>query len=272
MPAEPKRANSRVARRLSNKRGLPVSSSEAPHPRFSSGCNAMVKAFVLSTAVILVGLTTSAWARDKNKPPATYTIRTPGKPDFTPLNWLAGEWSGTFSGKNSPSGKIGLTASYDLDNTYFVLREDVVFAATKTAPATTEMWMGIISARPGEPGYIMYMYSSTGFVTRYNVSVESQGSAIRFAPEGGELVPSGWLFRRALERADEGLLDETVEVAPPGKNFFAYYTARLTKSHPPATSGKPATKPPSQAPAPSSPSDTQPTSPAGPAGSEPEKR
>ncbi len=171
-------------------------------------------------------------------------------------------------GKNSPSGKVGLTASYDLDDSYFILRENTVFAATKTAPATTELWMGIISACPSESDYVMRMYSSTGFMTRYNISVAPDGSSIRFAPEGGDMVPSGWLFRRTLARAGEGLLDETVEVAPPGKDFFVQYTARLTKSPPKASSSEPATEPSSPLPAPSSGSSTQPTSPAG---SEPDK-
>lgn len=179
-------------------------------------------------------------AQSKPKQPATYTIPTPPKPDFAPLDWLTGEWSGEFAGKNPPRGKVGLTVGYDLDNEYLVLRENVTFAATKTAPATSELWMGILSARHPEAGYLMRMYSNTGFMTRYSVSVEANGSVVRFVPDGGDFVPRGWLFRLALTRAGENLLDEKVEVAPPGKDFFVYYTARLTKNpSPPAATVKP---------------------------------
>ena len=71
------------------------------------------------------------------------------------------------------------------------------------------------------------MFSSTGFITYYRVTVE--GPQVRLNPEGGDRPPPDWLFRRVLERNGPAEFTETVQVAPPAKAFFDYYTAKLTR-------------------------------------------
>ena len=87
--------------------------------------------------------------------------------------------------------------------------------------------MGVLSGRNAGNDFILRVFSSTGFITRYRVTVSQR--EIRFSPEGGEQPPPGWLFRRVVARADAGNLTETVEAAPPDGSFFAYYSATLTR-------------------------------------------
>jgi len=151
----------------------------------------------------------------------------PPKPDFSALDWLVGEWTGVTVGKD-PAGQVHFSAAYDLENRYMVLRENVALPPTKTAPATKESWIGILAARsPKGGGFVLRVFSSTGFVTRYGVSVDEDQIYLNF--EGGEEPPPGWLFRRVFEREDDSELSETVRVAPPDKPFFDYYTAKLTR-------------------------------------------
>ncbi len=164
--------------------------------------------------------------RAKDKPPATYAIPLPPKSDFSSLEWLTGEWKGTTTGRGT-HGDIHLAVEFTLDRRFMILREELTLPATATVPATSEAWMGVLSGSRSGATFLLRMYSSTGFILRYRVTVD--GPEIHFDPEGGEQSPPGWLFRRTMERFGTVDLNETVQVAPPRKAFFDYYTATLTR-------------------------------------------
>ncbi len=161
----------------------------------------------------------------KEKQPATYSIPLPPKPDFSALDWLVGEWTGKTTG-NGSQGEVHFSASYDLDQRLMILREEVSFAATSTVPASKEASLGVLDGGP-DSGFILRWYSTTGFVTRYRVSVN--GTMISLNQEGGDNPPAGWLFRRLIRHPDPSQFIETVQAAPANRPFFEYYTARLTR-------------------------------------------
>jgi hypothetical protein len=182
----------------------------------------------------------------KDKQPATYTISLPPKPDFSPLAWLVGDWAGQTTGKDS-QGDVHLTVSYSLDQRFVLIKEEVSLPAGKTAPAVHEAWMGFLAPEPSRAGYQLQIYSSTGFITLYRVTVTPD--EVRFDPEGGANPPPGWLFRRRITRLGLDFFNDKVEVAPPSGAFFEYYSAKLTRviqSKPAAT--QPAATPPPAAP------------------------
>ncbi len=164
----------------------------------------------------------------KEKQPATYSIPLPPKPDFTALDWIVGEWAGTTAGKERQVD-VHFSASYDLDQRFMILREEVSFAATKTAPASKETSMGILSGGR-DSGFVLRWFSATGFITRYHVAVS--GAEIFLNQEGGDNPPPGWLFRRLIRHPDPSQFIETVQVAPANRPFFEYYTVTLTRVWP----------------------------------------
>jgi len=178
----------------------------------------------------------------KDKPPAQYQIPIPAAPDFSPLDWPQGRWNGK-TVLPSPPGEIQLTASPDLEKHILVVRGEVSLEATATVPATRESWMGVMSANGGN--FNFRVFSSTGFITTYHVIVE--GTEIHLNPEGGDSPPPGWLFRRIWSRSDADELTETVQAAPPGKSFFDYYTAKLTRVPAPAATTPAPVSPPAKA-------------------------
>jgi hypothetical protein len=167
----------------------------------------------------------------KEKPPVVYSIPLPPQADFTALDWLVGDWAGKTTNRSVP-GEVRLSATFDLDKQFIVLRGEVSLPPIKSAPASRESWIGILSANREGPGFVLRTFSSTGFIARYRVTVD--GPEIRFNPEGGENPPPGWLFRRVIQRVGVGELTETVQVAPPTKSFFDYYTAKLSRVSAPA--------------------------------------
>jgi hypothetical protein len=183
----------------------------------------------------LLGVLLALPAAAKDKPPVLYKIPLPPQPDFSELDWLVGEWVGKTTTAGSP-GEVHFVASFDLGKRFMVLREEVSLPAAKSAPASQESWLGILSASPDGSGHILRTFSSTGFIAQYRVMVD--GPEIRFNPEGGEKLPPGWLFRRLIQRTDIGEFTENVQVAPPGKSFFDYYTAKLRRVRAPEKTGK----------------------------------
>jgi len=167
-------------------------------------------------------------AAAKDKPPTTYTIPLPPKPSFAPFEWLVGEWVGKTNG-HGPQGEIHLSVAFALDNRFMILRKESTLTASPGAPPARESWIGILSGGPNG-SFLLDTYSSTGFVTRYGVTAE--GTEIRLNSQGGPLPPQGWLFRGIIERAGESEFTETVQMAPPNRPFFDYYSARFTRASP----------------------------------------
>jgi hypothetical protein len=166
----------------------------------------------------------------KEKPPAQYQIPIPPPPDFSALDWLQGQWIGKTL-PNSPPGNVQLSVTSDLEKHLLVFRGEVALAATLTVPATKESWMGILSPSADRTGFILYLFSSNGFITRYRLTAE--GPELYLNPEGGDSPPAGWLFRRTWVRTGPDEFSETVQVAPPGKGFFDYYSVKFARVPPP---------------------------------------
>ena len=186
--------------------------------------------------LVLISVPSGALSAAKDKPPVQYQIPIPAPPDFSALDWLQGQWTGKTIPNSSP-GELQLAVTADLDKHFLVLRGEVSLAATPTVPATKESWLGILSASPNGTGFILWKFSSTGFVTRYRMTVNE--AELHLNPEGGDSPPPGWLFRLTWARTGPDELTETVQAAPPGKSFFDYYTAKLTRV-PPAKKPAPA--------------------------------
>jgi hypothetical protein len=188
---------------------------------------ALVRVLIGTLICALAGATSAA----KDKPPVQYQIPIPTPPDFSALDWLQGQWTGKTT-SNSPPGEVQLSVSPDLEKHFLVFRGQVSLAATRTVPATRESWLGILSGTPGGTGFILRVFSSTGFITRYRLTVD--GAEVHLNPEGGDSPPPGWLFRRIWTRIGTDEFSETVQAAPPGKAFFGYYTAKFARVPPSA--------------------------------------
>ena len=163
----------------------------------------------------------------KQHSPQAYTIQLPPSPDFQRLDWLIGIWSGKTVGAK-PSGSVELSVSYDLGKRFMLFRENVSLPGSKLAPAIKEDLMGILSAGPRAEEFALNLYSSSGFVSHYQVVIKA--GEIDFNPAGGALTPPGWLFRRAFKSISPAQCTEIVSVAPPDQPFFNYYTADLHRS------------------------------------------
>jgi hypothetical protein len=184
---------------------------------------------ILALACTLTGATLPA----KDKPPVQHKIAVPALPDFSALIWLQGRWAGKTAEK-SPPGFVQLSVAPDLENHFLIFRGEVSLSATPNAPATKDSWIGILSAGPSAVEFVLRMFSSKGFISRYQLAVSP--TEIRLNPEGGDAPPPGWLFRMVWLRTGADEFAETVQAAPPGKAFFDWFTAKFSRVSPAAKS------------------------------------
>ncbi len=198
----------------------------SPH-RVKARGGLLARALILALVCALTGTASAA----KDKPPVQYQITIPTPPDFSVLDWLQGRWTGKTLPTSTP-GEVQLSVSSDLEKHFLVFRGAVSLGATQTVPATKETWMGILSTSPGGTGFILRVFSSTGFIMRYQLTLD--GAEVHLNPEGGDSPPPGWLFRRIWTRTGPDEFTETVQAAPPGKAFFDYYAAKFARVPPPA--------------------------------------
>lgn len=188
----------------------------------------------MRTAVIIfLVLLTPALLAAKQKRSLTYRIPLPPKPDFSSIEWMVGNWTGQMD-KHSPQGHVHLSVSYGLDKRVMIFRQNVSIAATGKVGADKESSIGILSPAPSGSAFLLQVYSSTGFISRYRVTVA--GSEIDFMPDGGLQPLPGWLSRRFVQRGDVDGFTETVQLAPPMETFFTYYTAAFTREAAPESS------------------------------------
>ena len=212
----------RARRRWSQALNIRYNIKVKPHYPEGQNLKTLMMKWACRAIVSLLGL---SLLMAKEKQPATYSIALPPKPDFSSLDWMVGEWTGKIAG-NGPQGEVHFSAAYDLNQRLMIFREEVSMAATRTIPALKESSLGILSSEPGS-GFVLRWFSTTGFITRYRLSVD--GPEISLNQEGGDNPPPGWLFRRLIHHPDPSQFIETVQVAPANRPFFDYYTAKLTR-------------------------------------------
>ena len=176
--------------------------------------------------IFLLILAGAAASFGKDKPPVVHRIPLPPRPNFSELDWMVGEWEGRTEGK-SPAGEIRLSVSLDLDKRYVILHGEETLDATPDLPEYKESWLGVMTEDISGAGFILRVFSDTGFMTRYRAAVAA--GTVTFNQEGGEQPPPGWLFRRILQRTDVGEIRATLQAAPPQKPFFDYYSSVLKR-------------------------------------------
>ncbi len=181
-----------------------------------------MKAAILATLVFL----SPALLAAGEKHPSTYRIPLPPKPDFSSVEWMMGNWTGQMD-RHSPQGEVHLSVSYDLDQRVMIFREKISLASTGELPANKESSIGILSRAPSGDSFLFEVYSSNGFISSYRATVS--GPEIDFTPDGGPQALPGWLSRRIIQRGDVDGFSETVQLAPPLKPFFDYYTAAFRR-------------------------------------------
>ena len=135
---------------------------------------------------------------------------------------MVGKWEGTGKGFGG-SSTVNRIYRPMMDHTFLMSRTQAAFAPTEKKPeGDRHEDVGVFSYdKPA--GRVMYReFNSEGFVNTYELkSVSEDGRTFVFETVSVEGLADGWRARLTIVCRDRDHMDETFELAGPGKEFSA---------------------------------------------------
>ncbi len=146
---------------------------------------------------------------------------------FSELSFLLGAWSGTASRGDRIGGRMDRFA-LELAGSYLVHRASTVFPAEEGKPEESMEEVGYFTYDREKRRYVASYFFSTGVSADYDVAILPGGSLNLTAPSLTN-YEAGARSRLLFTRREDGGLETSLEIAPPGKDFVPYVTGSLKK-------------------------------------------
>jgi hypothetical protein len=152
-------------------------------------------------------------------------------PDWGPLQFLVGEWTGEGGGQPG-QGAGAFSFTPDLQGTVLVRRSFAVY------PNARHDDLMIVYREAGkDPAKAVY-FDNEGHVIQYDIRTETQ--AVVFQSEGPASAPR---YRLTYTPDGGSRVKIKFEIAPPGKDFATYLEASAIRRPPTPASAAPAASP-----------------------------
>lgn len=153
------------------------------------------------------------------------------KPDpFAPLRPLVGSWRGAGSGQPGESS-VERSYAFVLQGRYLRVENRSIYAPQKQNPkGETHEDVGLFSYDKARKTLVLRQFNVEGFVNQYTLArAAGDGRELVFETEAIENIPAGWRARETYRFLGPDALEETFELAEPGKPFEVYSKTRLTR-------------------------------------------
>lgn len=145
---------------------------------------------------------------------------------FQDLSFLVGSWSGTAESSGRIGGRV-IRFAMELGGNYMVAKGSTIFAAQGGKAEETIEEVGYIAYDRERRVYVAQYYFSNGISGTFDVEV---------APDGLKLVSSslvnyetGAKARMGFRKTSDTEIASSFDLAPGGKEFVPFLTAKLTK-------------------------------------------
>jgi len=182
--------------------------------RFATAALAALSFVLVSTARPIEAQGTPARPADAWKP-------------FQEFGFLTGAWSGTAESGSRVGGRV-VRWSMEMGGNYLVERGTTVFPAQAgTAEDSTEE-VGYFAYDRDRRKYVAYFFYSTGVAGFYDVDLPSAG-VIRLVSTSLLNYDGGARTRLTITSKSDSELTSQLEVSPPGKDWVAFVTSKLSK-------------------------------------------
>lgn len=146
------------------------------------------------------------------------------KNDWSPLQFLIGEWTGERSGSPGEA-KGAFTFSYDLQNQIMVRKNYAEYPAQNGRSAFKHDDLMIVYHEGGSTKAIYF--DNEGHVINYSVSLSEDLNTITFVSDINSAAPR---FRLIYTKSGENTMKISFEFAPPGKpEEFSKYLGGVVK-------------------------------------------
>ena len=140
------------------------------------------------------------------------------------LSFLVGSWRGTSSGEPG-DGSVSRVCERILNDRFVECRSTVTYPPQeKNAKGETHVERAIYSFDRKAKKLRLRQFHGEGFVNSY-----VEAAPLTFETSEIENIPAGWRARETYKPGSADLLEETFELAMPGKDFAAYSRTRLER-------------------------------------------
>ena len=146
---------------------------------------------------------------------------------FQEFNFLSGSWSGPAESGGRIGGRV-VTLASEVDGAMLRYRATTFFPAKDALPESRTEEIGHIVYDSAKGKYVALVVFSTKAWGIYDAEVRPDGSIIFVSREMANLE-AGTRSRWTLLKKSDGSIAETLEVAPPSRDFVAFLTATLAK-------------------------------------------
>ncbi len=179
-----------------------------------------------SIAPLLLALALSPLPSRAQAPAAAAPAAPAAWKPFQELSFLVGSWSGTAESSGRVGGRV-IRFGMELGGNYLVAKGSTIFAAQAGKAEETIEEVAYLSYDRERRVYLAQYYFSNGISGTFDVEV---------APDGLKLVSSslvnyetGAKARMAFRKTTDTEIASSFDLAPGGKDFVPFLTAKLTK-------------------------------------------
>ena len=160
---------------------------------------------------------------------ASAAQQAPAAEGLSVLSPLVGRWTGTTEGEPG-TGTVERDYERVLGDTFIRVQNRSTYPPQPKNPkGEVHQDVGFFSHDRARKAIVFRQFHREGFVNQYVVDPASTPARIVMTTEAIENIPPGWRARETyVIEADR--LEETFELAAPGKGFEVYSKNRLTRS------------------------------------------
>ena len=142
---------------------------------------------------------------------------------WAPFKYFVGEWEGNGEGKAGIS-KVEKNFQFIMNGKYLHLKTRAVFEPQEKNPKgeVHEDW-GFFSYDMFRKKFVFRQFHIEGFINQYVLEqISDDGKTLVFDSEQFENAPPGWKARITYKIVDDNNLEESFDLATPGKALQCY--------------------------------------------------
>ncbi len=149
---------------------------------------------------------------------------------WEPFHFLVGEWEGQGEGKSGIS-TVEKTFQFIMNREYIQSTTRAVFKPQEKNPkGEIHEDLGFFSYDHFRKKFVFRQFHIEGFINQYVLeSISADGKMLVFDSEGFENAPPGWKTRIIYRILDEDTLEESFDIATPGKDLQCYILNTLKR-------------------------------------------
>lgn len=149
---------------------------------------------------------------------------------WLPLKPFIGTWRGDGGGEPG-NGKYERTYQFIFNNNFIEIHNKSTYPPSTAYPkGETHEDLGFISFDKNRKTFMLRQFHIEGFVNVYALdSISPDRKTIIFRTEQIENIPNGWQAKESYRILKENEIEETFELAEPGKKFEVYSKVKLVR-------------------------------------------